>query len=238
MPGKSAPAHILVVEDDVVVREIVTASLRQEGFGVAEAASCAEAERQFHAEPVHLVVADVNLPDGTGFDLAHTLRQRQDIAVIYMTARGSAEDRIHGLESGADDYMIKPIDVGELGARVRAVLRRYRRAIAPSNAPPPVIDASGWTLDLVRRELADRQGRVISLTRAEFDLLAALIQTRTTLTRDYLMEVVSSSLTSTSLRTVDVLVSRIRRKLSVGLPPTPQIVTVPSEGYRLVLETK
>lgn len=228
-PTVSVPnvaAHIMIVEDDPIVREIVATSLRAEGFAVTEAVSSMDARDRFAAMPAQLVIIDIRLPDGSGHDLATALRAAGDPAVIFMTSLGGREDRIRGLDMG-DDYLVKPIDVRELGARVRAVLRRYRRS-QPAGA---LIELDGWTLDLVRRELADAGGEIVKLTRAEFDLLAALVQAGgVVLSRDYLLEVIASADSASSARTVDVLVSRIRRKVAGGL--AERIRTIPGAGYR------
>jgi two-component system torCAD operon response regulator TorR len=153
-----------------------------------------------------------------------------------MTSRGTSDDKVHGLEAGGDDYIVKPVDMRELLARVRAVLRRYSRPQPPLHGAAQVEAFSGWTLDLMRRELADAQGALVRLTRAEFDLFAALYQSGATpLHRDYLVEVVAAADAATKPRTVDVMISRIRRKLSQASQPSPVIVTRVGEGYLLEL---
>jgi two-component system torCAD operon response regulator TorR len=233
MANPTGTARILIVEDDPIVRNVVTAYLCANGFETDIAADAATARAKVVAGGFDLALVDVNLPDGSGFDLVERLRRHHDIAVIYMTSLGSSNARVRGLESGGDDYIVKPVEVRELLARVRAVLRRYQRVAAP---PPqvgvPVIEFSGWTLDLVRRELADPSGTLIRLTRAEFDLLAALVQAGgAALSRDYLLEVVSSAESDTKARTIDVMVSRIRKKLGTASSP-PRIVTQLGAGYR------
>jgi two-component system torCAD operon response regulator TorR len=235
MPTTPGNARLLIVEDDDIVRDVVTRYLETNGFEAEAVASAAAAVTSCSARAFDLLIIDVNLPDGSGIDLAMRLRARRDTAVIFMTGLGSPDARVHGLESGGDDYIVKPVEVRELLARVRAVLRRYRRQ--PGGVPPaktvPVIEFQGWTLDLVRRELADPAGALVRLTRAEFDLFAALVQaTGGSLSRDYLLEVVSSAESGTKARTIDVMVSRIRKKLSAAAAPTPRIVTQAREGYR------
>jgi len=224
-------ARVLLVEDDVVVREIAAGYLRQGGIDTIEARSTASALACFGNQPIDLALVDVNLPDGLGFDLVRRLRAQRDTAVIYMTSRGTQDDKVHGLEAGADDYIVKPVDMRELLARVRAVLRRYSRH------PAPQVEAfAGWTLDLVRRELADANGALVRLTRAEFDLFAALYQSgATALHRDYLVEVIAAADAATKPRTVDVMISRIRRKLAQAAQPAPQIVTRTGQGYLVEL---
>jgi DNA-binding response OmpR family regulator len=222
-------ASILLVEDDAAIREIVSAFLIGAGFAVTAVGDVAGARARFDAGRFDLAIVDVNLPDGSGLALVERLRARRDCAFIYMTSLGAADDRLRGLETG-DDYLVKPIDMRELVARVRAVLRRTRPPPTPLRLP--VLALADWTLDLVRRELADPSGAPVRLTRAEFDLLAALAQAGdTALSRDYLLEVVASAEADTKARTIDVMISRIRRKLAAAPQPAPRIVTRPGEGY-------
>lgn len=231
---------MLVVEDDSIVRRIVVASLEAQGFDVVEATDAAMACAHFARAPFDLAIVDINLPGESGFEVVTRLRAIRDVAVIYMTSLGSSEARIRGLESG-DDYLVKPVDLGELAARVRAVLRRFRRPAGGqgSEVRMPVIEFDGWTLDLVRRELADPKTMLIRLTRAEFDLLAALVQARgRVLAREYLLEVVSSSDSATLPRTIDVMISRIRKKLGKAAAPVPQILTIKGAGYRFEVSAR
>lgn len=220
---------VLLVEDDPIFCEIAAAHLRKEGLEVVCAQDVAGGLRLFSELPIDIVLADVNLPDGLGHDMVRRMKMRRDCAAIYVTQRGASEDRLLGLSQG-DDYVVKPVDLHELTARVRAVLRRYQRGRADR-----VIELADWTLDFVRRELADAAGAVLRLTRAEFDLVAALAQAGNgPLGRDYLVEVIASAEATTNLRTVDVLISRIRRKLAAAGSTAPRIVTVHAQGYLLV----
>jgi two-component system torCAD operon response regulator TorR len=233
MANPTGTARILIVEDDPIVRNVVVAYLRANGFETDFAGDATSARSKLNSGSFDLALVDVNLPDGSGFDLVERLRRHRDIAVIYMTSLGSSNARVRGLESGGDDYIVKPVEVRELLARVRAVLRRYQRVPAPPpQAGVPMIEFSGWTLDLMRRELADPAGALVRLTRAEFDLLAALVQAGgAPLSRDYLLEVVSSAESDTKTRTIDVMVSRIRKKLGAAAT-SPRIVTQVGTGYR------
>lgn len=220
---------LLLVEDDPIFSEIVAAHLRKEGLEVVCAQDIATGLRLFSELPIDLVLADVNLPDGLGHDMVRRMKTRRDCAAIYVTQRGASDDRILGLSQG-DDYIVKPADLRELTARVRAVLRRYQRGRVDR-----VIEIADWTLDTVRRELADADGTVLRLTRAEFDLVAALAQSGATpLGREYLVEVIASAEATTNMRTVDVLISRIRRKLMAAGPAAPRIITLHAQGYQLV----
>lgn len=229
-------SKLLLVEDDDIVREITAAHLRNQGFAVAETGTAGEAlEHVRRDKQLELFIVDVQLPDKSGFELVEGLRGQLDRPVIFMTSHGRPDERIRGLDSGADDYVVKPVDLGELGARIRAVLRRYRPASGGGGGQLPVLELGGWTLDLVRRELADARGRDIGLTRAEFDLFAALVQAEgQVLDRDYLTEVVAGETGDAGSRTVDVMISRIRRKIALGMAPVPQIATERGRGYRFV----
>ncbi len=232
LPATEAEALVLVVEDDPITRAVMVAYLRSEAFRIVEAGDAAAGLALCKTHPVDLVLVDVNLPDASGFDLVTALRRSRDCAVIFTTARSAPLDKVRGLESGGDDYIVKPVEARELVARVRAVLRRYRRPPPGPGPADPLREFSGWILDLVRRELADPAGELIRLTRAEFDLLAALVQAGgQPLSRDYLIEVVASADSETKARTIDVMVSRIRRKLAAGAPPAPGIRTVQGQGY-------
>ena len=223
----SIATTVLVVDDDNIVRAIIIAGLERAGYVCIEATDIASGWAQFTKSKIDLAIIDVNLPDGSGFALAARMRRRRAVGLIHLTSRGASDDRILGLEGGADDYIVKPVDLRELVARVQAVLRRT------SAAPDPLILIGDWTLDLVRRELLDPNGAPLRLTRGEFDLLAALAQAGgVALSRDYLMEVVSSVESGTGGRTIDVLISRIRAKLVRR--NAPAILTVKGEGYRLV----
>lgn len=225
--GQFGAPSILIVEDDPIVSAILTASLTQSGFAVRQVETGEAARDSFASQSADLVLIDIRLPDGLGHTVARDLQKLGDPAVIFLTSMGGVEDRIRGLNM-ADDYLVKPVDLGELHARVGAVLRRFRRAMPHMTAR----DINGWTLDLVRRELADPTGTLLRLTRGEFDIVAALVQAEgAVLSRDYLLEVSGSADSAASERSVDVLVSRIRNKFRQSTLEGC-IRTVPGHGYR------
>ena len=233
MQSASAKSSILIVDDDVIAREVIAAHIRQAGMDVIEADSARKGLALAKCQSFDLVVLDVNLPDGSGFSLAPLIQAERDAPIIYITTRGAAEDRIRGLSNGGDDYLVKPVDLRELVARILVVLRRRRRQGAYEGGS--VVTFRGWMLDFIRRELTNADGQLIALTRAEFDLFAALYQNGPIpLHRDYLLEVIASSETLTKARTIDVMISRIRRKLAVGSRSGPLIVTKAGEGYLLM----
>jgi len=224
-------ASILIVEDDPIVSAILTASLTDAGYEVRPVETGAAARASFAAKASDLVLIDIRLPDGLGHAVARDLQALGDPAVIFLTSLGGVQDRIRGLNM-ADDYLVKPVELGELHARVGAVLRRLRRAVPHQSAR----DIAGWTLDLVRRELAAPDGSLLRLTRGEFDILAALVQAEgAALSRDYLLEVSGSAESAAKERSVDVLVSRIRAKFR-QTALDGRILTVPGQGYRWRLD--
>jgi len=222
--------RVLIIEDDEITREIVSTHLVSDGMRVALATSAASGIAEYRKRHFDLAIVDINLPDGSGFDLVSQLRRHRDCAVIYMTSRGEPCDRVRGLEAGGDDYIVKPVYLNELSARIKAVMRRYQKSSVPAAA---VITFSGSTLDLMRRELADEDGHLVPLTRGEFDIFSALVQASpVSLDRDYLLEVLASADSTASARTIDVIISRIRAKIRPSQFPL-KIVTTRGSGYRV-----
>lgn len=237
----TTPHTILLVEDDAALRTLTKRALCQNGFNVLTAATGAEMWITLRESPVHLVVLDIMLPGTTGFELFRRLRRESDVPVIFVSARGSEEDRVLGLELGADDYLAKPFSTRELAARVSAVLRRWGGYENGGDIPSDgrvteEIRFEGWRVSPARRELRSPSGAIVDLTGAEFDLLSTFLgYPQRVLGRERLMELSRSRIGDCSDRSIDVLVSRLRRKLQAegGEPP---IVTVRGVGYMLKSE--
>lgn len=236
----TTPPTILLVEDDGALRTLTARALRQSGFNVLTAATGAEMWVTLRETAVQLVVLDIMLPGTSGFDLFRRLRRESDVPVIFVSARGSEEDRVLGLELGADDYLAKPFSTRELAARVSAVLRRggYDNGleIAADGRAPDTLRFDGWQVSTARRELRSPRGAIVDLTGAEFDLLSTFLgYPQRVLGRERLMELSRSRIGDSSDRSIDVLVSRLRRKLQAegGEPP---IVTVRGVGYMFKAE--
>jgi two-component system, OmpR family, torCAD operon response regulator TorR len=231
----AGPERLIVVGDDPVTRTMLVGYFSENNFDVVGAGSCAEC-RQALRTRTDLVFLDVQLPDGDGFDLAKEIQATSNAGIIFVTRRDTDVDRILGLEVAGDHYVTKPIDLRDLLARARSVLRRRsidRKAARNHNS----IAFGDWIIDLTRRELLGSDGKPVALTRAEFDLLAALVGADgRPLSRDYLIEVVSNRQAEVDIRTVDALVARLRRKL-VG-SGTPVITTVTGVGYKLALSER
>jgi len=213
--------RILVVEDEDAISDPLTAGLRREGFAVERAATGAAA---LDAAAADVVLLDLRLPDVDGLDVCRRLRERSDVPIIVVTARGEESDRVVGLELGADDYVVKPFGLRELIARIRAVTRRTSRP-----APLAQLHVGELVVD-VRARRAQVDGRELELTPKEFDLLAALAaDPGAAISRRRLLEEVWETSWYGSAKTIDVHVAALRRKL--GDPGW--IETVRGVGFRL-----
>ncbi|QXE34115.1 response regulator transcription factor [Streptomyces sp. GMY02] len=221
---------ILVVDDDPTVAEVVTGYLERAGFAVDRAADGPEALRLAATSPPALVVLDLMLPGMDGLEVCRRLRAHAPVPVIMLTARGDEDDRILGLEVGADDYVTKPFSPRELVLRVESVLRRGRTGGAgrPSG---PVLRRAGLALDPAARRVT-KGGHVISLTLREFDLLAHLMRhPGRAIDRETLMREVWGW-DFGDLSTVTVHVRRLRGKIEDD-PAKPRLIqTVWGVGYR------
>jgi two-component system torCAD operon response regulator TorR len=203
---------ILLVEDEAVTRATLNHFLVRNGFEVKGADTAAAAYALLVAEAFALVLLDINLPDMDGLSLAAEIRKSFDTAIVFITQRNERATRIEALETTGDDYITKPLDLRELLARLRSVLRRRGGGGADK------VSIGGIDVDLDRREVRLAGCGRIDLTRGEFDLLAALIRANgNVVTRQVLASVVTRQLGPSDMRTVDTLVSRLRRKLGAEL---------------------
>jgi two-component system, OmpR family, response regulator len=231
-----ADAHILVVDDDRQIRQLVAKFLRENGHRVTSARDGIEMRRVLSSTPIDLIVLDVMLPGGNGFDLCRELRKTSSIPIIMLTARGTDTDRIVGLEIGADDYLAKPFNPRELLARVNAVLRRARSVSdMPSKSSGRRLSFEGWTLDTQRRELTNPAGAVVELSTGEYDMLLAFLEApQRVLSRDQLMDGAKHRVPTGFDRAIDVQVSRLRRKLEVSEDSQAMIKTIRGAGYLFI----
>jgi DNA-binding response OmpR family regulator len=233
---KEAPApHVLVVDDDIAVRQLVSEYLAQNDFRVSEAASGAELMGAFRAQVVDLVLLDLRLHGEDGMQLLRQLRAESQLPVIILTGRAEEADRVMGLELGADDYLTKPFSPRELLARIRTVLRRTHAGQEIHGAPVcRAYRLPGWELNLRTRKLSARDGREVALSNGEFNLLAALLATANrVVTRDQLIEMSRRYDNEVYDRAIDVQILRLRRKIESN-PAQPQIiVTERGAGYRV-----
>jgi len=223
--------RILVVDDDRTVADVVSRYLQREGFDVDVQTDGPAALERALASPPDLVVLDVMLPGMDGLEVFERIRASSPVPIIFLTARGAEEERIGGLELGADDYLAKPFSPRELTARVKSVLRGSRIPIAPSTEEARVFDAGDLHVDLPAREVRLR-GEPVALTVREFDLLAFLMaHPNRVFRREELLEYVWGY-TFGDTSTVTVHVRRVREKIEDDPSRPIYIKTVWGVGYR------
>jgi DNA-binding response OmpR family regulator len=225
--------HILVVDDQKEICEMVQDYLTSEGYRVSTAHDGPGMRRVLAQTAVDLVILDLMLPGEDGLTLARALREESTVGIIILTGRGETVDRIIGLEMGADDYLPKPFHLRELLARVKSVLRRVQARVGERN-PSPRVRArfAGWHLDLSSRELYSPSGEEVRLTTGEFDLLAAFVNNANqVLSRDRLLDLARKREAGPFDRTIDVQVGRLRRKLEDDPQRPSMIKTVRGTGY-------
>jgi DNA-binding response OmpR family regulator len=220
--------RILLVEDDARVSRVVELEFRHAGFQVDVVTTGREGVAQALTGAYDVVVLDLGLPDLDGVQVCRAIRAVTDVRVLMLTARDTVDDRVAGLEAGADDYLVKPFAPRELVARVRALVRRPGQMAHPDQ---PLV-MGGWSVFPQRREVVCH-GETRELTRREFDLLLYLIHNvGTVLTRDMILDRVWGWGYGGGSNVVDVYIGYLRQKLSAE-PGDPQIQTVRGVGYVL-----
>jgi len=233
---RSAPQPILVVDDEAVIAGTINYALQTEGFAPVWVMTGREALAALRQQTFALVILDVGLPDGSGFDVCREIRRTSAVPVVFLTARSEEIDRIVGLELGADDYVAKPFSPRELTARVRAILRRGQPhgGLAPAAVPPaPSAAPAVWSVDEARCRIAYR-GAPLDLTRNEYRLLRTLVaQPGRVFSRDQLMAAAWDDPGSALDRTVDAHIKTVRTKLRAAAPEADPIVTHRGLGYAL-----
>ncbi len=222
--------HILVVDDDARLRTLLTRYLGENGYFVTTAADAAEARAQLQSLAFDLMVLDVMMPGENGLSLTRWLRRSRRVPVLLLTAMNETEDRIAGLEAGADDYLPKPFEPRELLLRVGNILRRAPRDGAGPAAPGEALALGAFRFDAGKGELR-RDGAAVNLTTAEAMLLAALArEPGIILSREELSARLGGDVNP---RTIDVQVTRLRRKLEDDPRQPRYLQTVRGQGYVL-----
>jgi DNA-binding response OmpR family regulator len=218
---------ILIVEDDSTVRDTLALNLRAEGYEVHTAEDGETGLKQARELDLDLVVLDIMLPNLDGLTVCRLLRRESQVPIILLTARGTETDKIIGLETGADDYIVKPFSLGEFLARVRAALRRGRSA-----GPSDELISGDLRLDFVARRVYKGDNE-IELAPREFDLLATLMRNRgAVLTRELMLASVWGDDYVGDDRTVDVHIRWLRKKIEPDPSKPERISTVRGVGYR------
>lgn len=229
-----ASPQILIVDDARDIRDPLGLYLRKQGFRTRLAANAAEARKTLKDAVIHLAVVDIMMPGESGLSLCRDLTWERGIPVILLTARTEQDDRINGLDLGADDYVTKPFDPRELLARIHAVLRRV-----PASQPraSTICRRFGeFVHDPLRERLVPDHGDEIELTSGENRLLGALLDhPGETLSRMYLMDLIRGREARAYDRAVDNLISRLRRKIGDDRRDARLIVTEWGGGYRIAV---
>ena len=224
--------HILVVDDDREIRDLLARFLAKHGLRVTTARDGAEMNKALSDWKIDLVVLDLMLPGEDGLSLCRRLRATSPLPVIMLTAMGEDTDRIVGLEMGADDYLAKPFNPRELLARIKAVLRRGSGLSRPGKTAGSALRFAGWILDLATRRLESPEGVVVALSGGEFDLLQAFVEhPRRVLSRDQLLDLSRGRAAAPFDRSIDIQVSRLRRKIEADSKEPRIIQTVRGGGY-------
>jgi two-component system OmpR family response regulator len=222
---------ILIVDDDAELRQLLKEYFSESGYYVLLASEGSQMWEQIKSNTVDLVILDLMLPGEDGLVLCRNLRAQSPVPILMLTARGDQMERIIGLEMGADDYLHKPFIPRELLARAKNILRRAGEG-ARSAVEARQLHFSGWALDLDAHHLIDKEGVVVPLSAGEFRLLKTLVEnSNRVMSRDQLLDVFSGREAGPFDRTIDVMISRLRRRLNDDAGDTALIKTIRSEGY-------
>ena len=226
--------HVLVCDDEEDVREMVGEYLVRRGFQVSTAANADELREVLNAKSIQILLLDINMPGEDGLSALRSLRADNDIPIIMLTATAEVVDRILGLEMGADDYLGKPVDLRELEARVKTVLRRRSppTSEASSDQMGGRVQFGQCTLDLEAALLFDPDGQEIPITAMEFSLLKVFANNRgRVLNRDQLLDQAHDRDWDPFDRSIDIRISRLRRKIEPNAKKPEVIRTVRGVGY-------
>ena len=226
-------SRIAIVEDDPEISRMVKSYMTDNGFEVAAARTGRDLDEVIAGGGrLDCVILDVGLPGEDGLSICRRIRGKSSVPIIMLTGRGADTDRIVGLEMGADDYLPKPFNPRELLARVRAVMRRSVQPDPGQTEAPRVLVFDGWRLDTGRRQLFAPDGKPKPLTSGEFNILSIFCQQpRKVLSRDDLLELLHGRAAAVFDRSIDVQISRLRRKIETNLKDPAFIKTVRYGGY-------
>ncbi|MGQ9370663.1 response regulator transcription factor [Azospirillum sp. ST 5-10] len=225
---------IAVVEDEASLRRDLVEYLRGCGFEAVGAKNGRELNDVLASRPVRIILLDVNLPGEDGFKIAARLREERTVGIVMVTARGSTIDRVVGLEIGADAYLVKPLEMREVEAQIKSLLRRLDSAAAPAASPAEAApgDEARWLLDATDWTLTSPGGVAIQLTSTEMKLMSLLAeQARQPATRDQISMAVHNRRWNPDDRSIDTVVGRLRHKMETALGDTTPLKSVHGVGY-------
>jgi two-component system KDP operon response regulator KdpE len=228
------PARILVIEDEQEIRRFLRVSLVGQGYDVVEAGTAKDGIREAAAQPPDAMILDLGLPDADGLEVVREVREWLSAPIIILSARGQEREKVTALDAGADDYLTKPFSVGELTARLRALLRRaVRTAEAAESA---VFEAAHLRVDLARRQVFVH-GSEVHLTPTEYRLLTTLVKhAGKVVTHRQLLREVWGPDSSTETHYLRVYLAQLRHKLDDDATAPKLLLTEPGIGYRLADE--
>jgi two-component system KDP operon response regulator KdpE len=229
VPGETRPM-ILVVDDEAPIRAFLRAALESHGYRVIEAETARQAVSQAATRAPDLVLLDLGLPDGDGFEVLRRIREWSSLPILVLSARGRDPDKIRALDSGADDYVTKPFSIGELLARMRAALRRNSRA---AGTEEPTIEVGALCVNLDQRRVT-LEGEEVRLTPIEYRLLALLARhAGRVMTHEQLLREVWGPPYTTQTHYLRVYMAQLRQKLERDSARPEFLLTEPGVGYRL-----
>ena len=230
--------HILIVDDDADIRDLLSEYLEKQGFRVSTAADGRSMRMALGRSAPDLIVLDLMLPGDDGLTLCREVRSKSDVPIIMLTAKTEEIDRVVGLEMGADDYVAKPFSPRELLARIKSILRRSRAL--PVNLRPDearAIAFAGWRLEIPTRILISPQSVAVPLSGTDFRLLRIFLDhPNRVLSRDQLMDMTQAKDAGPFDRSIDLQVSRLRKRLNDNPKEPALIKTSRGEGYVLAAE--
>lgn len=221
--------HILVVDDDTRLRSLLQRFLRENGFYVSVAKNANQARVQLKNYKFNVLIVDIMMPEETGLEFLHKLREENNVPVILLTAMGDPQDRILGLEAGADDYLPKPFEPKELVLRILNILKRTPKE---KNVDRQLLDLGLCCYDLAKKELVSKSGGLIHITPVEQALLNVLGQkSGQVFSREKLAEILGAG---QSPRSIDVQITRLRKKIEKDSKNPRFLQTVRGKGYMLL----
>lgn len=224
---------ILFVDDDERLCRLVKRYVEKEGYELVYAHNAEDTYLLLRDESIALVLLDIMLPDKDGLTLAKEIRDLSDIPIIFLTAKAEVEDKVSGLEIGADDYITKPFEEKELNARIQTVLRRTQ-SHGTQQSDRKQANFAGWSLNLLNHTLSSPQGERVDITSTEYRLLSKLVsRPNYTLKREEILNMLSDREWSPLDRSADMLISKLRKKIEQD-PRKPEIIkTIRNKGYQL-----
>ncbi|MBQ9035138.1 MAG: response regulator [Alphaproteobacteria bacterium] len=222
-------AHILVVDDDLRLRGLLQRYLQENGFAVSAACDAENARFYLSQYQFDLLVVDVMMPNETGIEFLQKLRIENDVPAILLTAMGDVQDRINGLEAGADDYLPKPFEPKELVLRINNILRRV-----PSENKKDILQFGEYVFDLAKKEFRHKNGALVHMTPIEIGILTILGQKcGQVFSREKLAELLGAG---QNPRSIDVQITRLRKKIEADSKNPRCLQTVRGKGYMLLTQ--